>query len=77
MNTRIETPSRVPTLALDVAEACQALGVSWKTWQEHIAADVRIVRVGRRKLVSVRELERWLDDHGQRVPQANRNGGAS
>lgn len=56
-----------PTLALSVEQACDALGVSWDTWKEHIAPDVRIVRIGRRKLIAVSELQRWLEDHGERV----------
>lgn len=51
----------VARLALDVGEACAALGVSHDFWQEHIAAEVRIVRRGRRKLVAVAELSRWLE----------------
>jgi Helix-turn-helix domain len=62
-----QTPRPVPVLAVDVTEACQALGVSWKTWQEHIAAEVRTVRIGRRKLIAVSELQRWLDEHGEAV----------
>ncbi len=46
-------------------QACASLGVSWDTWREHIEPDVRIVRVGRRKLVPVRELERWLEEHAE------------
>jgi len=38
----------VPALALDVASACAALGVSWDTWRAHVEPDVRIVRLGRR-----------------------------
>jgi hypothetical protein len=55
----------VPRLALDVQEACAALGVSWDTWREHVEPDVRIVRLGRRKVVPVAELERWLAEHAQ------------
>jgi hypothetical protein len=29
--------------------------------------DVKIVRIGRRKLIAVVELQRWLDDHGERI----------
>lgn len=58
----------MPKLALSVDQACEALGVSWKTWTEHIAHEVRIVRVGRRKLIAVSELQRWLDDHGEVTP---------
>ena len=56
-----------PALALSVEQACAALGVSWDTWSEHIAHDVRIVRIGRRKLIAVAELERWLAEHGEAV----------
>jgi hypothetical protein len=58
---------KAPRLALDVTEACEALGVSWPTWREHIEPEVKIVRVGRRKLVAVAELERWLADRGERI----------
>lgn len=47
----------VARLALDVSEACAALGVGWDFWQEHIAPEVHIVRRGRRKLVAVRRAQ--------------------
>ncbi len=40
-----------PSLALSVEQACEALGVSWDTWRAHIEPDVRLVRLGRRKLI--------------------------
>jgi hypothetical protein len=52
----------VPRLALSIEEACAALGCSWDFWREHVAPEVRLVRRGRRKLVPVAELERWLAD---------------
>lgn len=55
----------VPRLALNVKEAAAALGVSWDTWREHIEPDIRLVRIGARKLVPVAELERWLSEHGE------------
>jgi excisionase family DNA binding protein len=58
---------RVPILALSIEEACEALGVSWKTWHEMIEPEVKLVRLGRRKLVPVAELERWLADHAENV----------
>ena len=62
----VEKPP-TPALALNVQDACAALGVSFETWREHVEADVRIVRVGRRKLVPVSELQRWLDAHAEAV----------
>jgi excisionase family DNA binding protein len=55
----------VPRLALSIDEACQALGISWDTWSEHVAPHVRIVRLGRRRLVPVAELEAWLADNAE------------
>jgi hypothetical protein len=63
---QVETAA-VPRLALSVEEACAALGVSWDFWREHIAPEVRIVRRGRRKLVPITELQRWLDNSGELV----------
>jgi hypothetical protein len=65
MNTTAKPPT--PALALSIEGACAALGVSWDTWREHIEADVRIVRLGRRKLVPVAELTKWLADHAETV----------
>ncbi len=57
----------VPRLALNVKEACLAIGVSWDVWKAHIEPEVRLVRVGARKVVPVAELERWLADHAETV----------
>jgi excisionase family DNA binding protein len=63
---RMNTTAKPATpLALSIDQACASLGVSWDTWREHIAADIRIVRVGRRRLVPIAELERWLADHAE------------
>lgn len=50
----------VPRLAVSKQEAAQALGVSIDFFDEQIAHELRMVRRGRRRLVPVRELERWL-----------------
>jgi hypothetical protein len=51
----------LPRLAYSPAEAAAVLGVSRDYFDEHIGPELRWVRRGRRKLVSVRELEKWLD----------------
>ena len=52
------TPAR---LALRLGEAADALGVSHDHFRKHIAPELRIVREGRVQLVSIAELQRWLD----------------
>jgi len=56
-------PSRpdVARLALSKSEAARALGVSVDFFEDHVMHELRIVRRGRRRLIPVRELERWLD----------------
>jgi hypothetical protein len=61
------TPTPVPRLALCVGEAARALGVSTDYFAEHIAPELRWVRRGRKKFVSVRELERWLAENSERL----------
>ena len=47
-------------IALGPDEAAALLGVSRDYFDEHVIAELRIVRRGRRILVSLAELERWL-----------------
>ena len=59
--------ARFPRLALTAMEAPEALGVSHDFFREHVAGELRWVRRGRKKLVAVRELERWLEENAARV----------
>lgn len=65
--SRLELVAPVPRLALSVEEACAALGVGEDFWREHIAAEVELVRRGRRKLVAVAALEAWLAANASRI----------
>lgn len=42
------------------------LGVSDEFFAQYVAREVRFVRRGRKKLVAVRELERWLEESAAR-----------
>lgn len=54
-------PSKaVPRLALSRAEAAEALSVSLDAFADHVEPELRMVRVGRRRVVAVAELERFL-----------------
>lgn len=51
----------VPRLALTKAEAAEAIGVSVDFLEQHVMPELRIVRRGRRRVIPIAELERWLD----------------
>jgi hypothetical protein len=57
-----ESKPVVSRLALSPDEAADALGVSRDFFDEHIACELPIIRRGRRKLVPIRALERWLSE---------------
>ena len=62
---RLAPPARAPAeatprLALSKAEAAEVLGVSVDFLQQHVMPELRVVRLGRRRLIAVAELERWL-----------------
>lgn len=50
-----------PRLALSPDEAAGVLGVSRDYFDEHILPELRVVRRGRRILIALAELERWLE----------------
>jgi len=59
---RSAAPAKLgPRLALSPDEAAGALGVSRDYLDEHVLGELRIVRRGRRILIALSELERWLD----------------
>jgi hypothetical protein len=53
----------VARVALSKAEAAVALGCSIDFLEEHVLAELRVVRRGRRVFVPVVELERWLREN--------------
>ena len=56
----------VRRVALSRAEAAAALGVSVDFLDQHVVHELRIVCRGRRRLIPLRELERWLDANAAR-----------
>jgi hypothetical protein len=50
-----------------VGEAAEVLGVSPDFFAEHVAAELRWVRRGAVKLVSLREIQRWLESSASQV----------
>jgi len=57
----------IPRLALTREEAAASLGMSLDSFERHVQPTIRLVRLGRLRLVPVSEMARWLDDHAQRT----------
>jgi hypothetical protein len=57
----------IPRLALTREEAAQAVGMSLDSFERHVEPTVRLVRLGRMRLMPIAELERWLDEHAERA----------
>jgi len=51
----------LPRLSVSPGEAAEMLGVSRDYFDDHVLDELRFVRRGRRILITVAELERWLD----------------
>jgi hypothetical protein len=50
-----------PRVTLSLAEAADALGLSLNEFTASVLPRLRVVRVGRRRLVPLRELEAWAE----------------
>jgi excisionase family DNA binding protein len=57
----------LPRLAVSPDEAAAVLGVSRDYLDEHVIGELRVVRRGRRILIALAELERWLDRSATRA----------
>ena len=57
----------LPRLSVSPDEAAEMLGVSRDYLDEHVLCELRSVRRGRRVLIALTELERWLDQSAARV----------
>ena len=56
----------IPALALTPAEAAAAIGVGPDFFDADIRPELRLIRRGRKVLVPVSELERWVAENAER-----------
>jgi excisionase family DNA binding protein len=59
--------SPTPRLALTPNEAAASIGVGRSFFYEHILPDLRVIRIGRKRLIPVRELENWTERQAARI----------
>ena len=57
----------VPRLALSREEAAASLGMSLDSFERYCQPTMRLIRLGRMRLVPIRELERWLEENAEHV----------
>lgn len=57
----------IPRLGLTRDEAAASLGMSLDSFERHVQPTLRLVRLGRMRLVPIAELERWLDERAERT----------
>jgi hypothetical protein len=57
----------IPRMALSREEAAASLGMSIDSFERHVQPSLRMIRLGRMRLVPVRELERWADEQAERA----------
>ncbi len=62
----------IPRLALTPAEAAAAIGISEDHFNRHVRGELRLVRRGRKVIVAIDELERWLDTSAARTLEERR-----
>jgi hypothetical protein len=58
-------PAPIPRIALTAAEAAAAIGVGPDFFDANVAPQLRLIRRGRKRLVPVRELERWAAENAE------------
>jgi hypothetical protein len=53
----------IPRFALTPPEAAASIGCGLDFFNQHVAPHIRLIRVGRKRLAPVTELERWVAEN--------------
>lgn len=69
---RLHSADQEPADGLTPVEAAESIGVSRDFFDEHVLPELRVVRRGRKVLVPVPELERWLAESAALTLEAER-----
>jgi excisionase family DNA binding protein len=63
MARKLDAP--IPRVALTPPEAAASIGVGEDFFTEHVRPELRLIRRGRKILIPVAELQRWLAENGE------------
>ena len=55
----------IPRIALTPSEAAAAIGVGPDFFEANVAPELRLIRRGRKRLVPISELERWIAENAE------------
>jgi len=55
----------IPRLALTREEAAASIGMGLDSFERHVQPSLRLVRLGRMRLVPISELQRWLEQRAE------------
>jgi hypothetical protein len=67
-------PASIPRIALTPPEAAAAIGVGPDFFDQNVAPELRLIRRGRKRLVPVHELERWISENAEFALGISRGG---
>ncbi len=59
--------AHVPRICLTRQEAASSIGVSLTTFEASVQPNLRLIRLGRVRLVPVEELQRWARENAEHV----------
>jgi hypothetical protein len=62
MATRAKSSISTPRLAFSIDEAAASIGIGETIFRQHVLPRIRTIRIGARVVISMRELERFLDE---------------
>jgi hypothetical protein len=57
----------IPRITLTRQQAAASLGMSLNSFERYVQPEVRLIRLGRIRLVPVDELRRWANDAAERT----------
>lgn len=62
-----ERAGQPPRFALSRVEAAASLGISMDSFERYIQPELRLIRLGRMRLIPANELERWVSENAERI----------